>query len=230
MSIILFFIKRLYSICLFSKRKIKQIINDIFEIVDKFNVFNSTEIFNEILEREYNFSFFNSNQNYFNIVKAYDKLWKIIPKYYKNINKEKLGNLISIVKNIFENKGIVKKIENIDFIVLTKRKLIKYLISNYKKIDEQFKFDKSIFFIKNKEKFKDCLISFFKKININFDNKNLKVIDLKFQNINDCFTFDILNLYDLIFSQENYQNDFYLYKHSQHAKRNIIILCSINIF
>lgn len=214
----------------FQKEKIKQIIDDIFEIVDKFNVFNSTEIFNEILEREYNFSFFNSNQNYFNIVKTYDKLWKIIPKYYKNIDKEKLGNLISIVKNIFENKSIVKKIENIDFIILTKRKLIKYLISNYKKFDEQFKFDKSIFFIKNKEKFKDYLISFFKKININFNNENLKVIDLKFQNINDCFSFDILNLYGLIFSQENYQNDFYLYKHSQHAKKHIIILCSINIF
>ena len=147
----------------FQKEKIKQIIDDIFEIVDKFNVFNSPEIFSEILEREYIFNFFNSNQNYFNFVKAYDKLWKIIPKYYKNIDKEKLGNLISIVKNIFENKGIVKKIENIDFIVLTKRKLIKYLISNYKKFDEQFQFDKSIFFIKNKEKFKNCLISFFKK-------------------------------------------------------------------
>ena len=122
----------------FQKEKIKQIIDDIFEIVDKFNVFNSPEIFSEILEREYIFNFFNSNQNYFNFVKAYDKLWKIIPKYYKNIDKEKLGNLISIVKNIFENKGIVKKIENIDFIVLTKRKLIKYLISNYKKFDEQF--------------------------------------------------------------------------------------------
>ncbi|VEU55940.1 hypothetical protein [Metamycoplasma orale] len=214
----------------FQKEKIKQIIDDIFEIVDKFNVFNSPEIFSEILEREYIFNFFNSNQNYFNIVKTYDKLWKIIPKYYKNIDKEKLGNLISIVKNIFENKGIVKKIENIDFILLTKRKLIKYLISNYKKFDEQFQFDKSILFIKNKEKFKDYLISFFKKININFDNENLKVIDLRFQNINDGFAFDILNLYDLIFSQENYQNDFYLYKHSQHAKRHIIILCSINIF
>ena len=195
------------------------------------NIFKKHTIkINNLLVASLEYSYSSTLCQLFNFVKAYDKLWKIIPKYYKNIDKEKLGNLISIVKNIFENKGIVKKIENIDFIVLTKRKLIKYLISNYKKFDEQFQFDKSIFFIKNKEKFKNCLISFFKKININFDNENLKVIDSKFQNINDCFTFDILNLYDLIFSQENYQSNFYFYKHSQHAKRHIIILCSINIF
>ena len=213
-----------------ARQKIKQTIDDIFQIMNKFNTKDTIEIINEILEYEYKFNFFNSDENYWNIIKSYHKLPKIILKHYKNIDRRKLDDLILIVKNLFENKNIIKKIDNIDFILLTKTKLYKHIYNFYSKSHEQVDYYGSWFFPKNKMEFKNCLILFLDKINIKLNEENLKKLCLQIEKYNDCFAFDILNLYDLIFSQENYQNDFYLYKHSQHAKRNIIILCSINIF
>ncbi|MDC8914776.1 hypothetical protein, partial [Metamycoplasma hyosynoviae] len=140
---------------------------------------------------------------------------------YSSLNKYESISLFSYLNKLIIDQDTINKIENINFINQTKRKLYKkisdYYVSN---LDKKLDFFGSIFIFDDKAQFLKILIDFFETENIllnaefaSYFNKNIVISK------NNLFSFNVIKVYEWIF------NNGILTKHnyvSEHNKKNKI--------
>ncbi|MDD7897767.1 hypothetical protein PUW95_03435, partial [Metamycoplasma hyosynoviae] len=190
--------------------KFNNIIKDIQNIRKNENI-SLKETINKVLDYEYKFVFYNSDLNYWNILKSKKEFIKKISKF-SQLDKDESNSLFSYLNNLIINQVNINKINNIDFLIESKKKL-------YKKLSNLDSYSSSIIF-NDKNDFLKILVGFFKTKNILLNDKfttyfNKNIVISK----NNLFSFDLIKVYEWIFNNGILTERNYV---SEHNKKNKI--------
>ncbi|MDD7837810.1 hypothetical protein PUW86_02265 [Metamycoplasma hyosynoviae] len=194
--------------------KFNNIIKDIQNIEKNENI-SLKEAINKVLDYEYKFIFYNSNLNCWNILKNKKEFIKKISKF-SQLDKYESNSLFSYLNNLILNQVNINKINNIDFLIESKKKL-------YKKLSNLDSYSSPVIF-NDKNDFLKTLVGFFKTKNIllndeftTYFNKNIVISK------NNLFSFDLIKVYEWIFNYGILTKHNYVSEHNKKNKINSFI-------